>query len=60
MEQGEPLLASLGPETRQSRMEEGSLEEDSSLRDFWKKKERKKEKREAGKEEKKGREPKDT
>jgi hypothetical protein len=36
----------LGPETKQSRIEEGSLEEDSSLRDYWKKKkESKKEKK---------------
>ncbi len=46
LEQGEPLLASLGPETKQFRIEEGSLEKDSSLRDYWKKKkESKKEKK---------------
>ena len=33
-EQGEPLLANLGPETRQSKMEEVSLEEDSPISDF--------------------------
>jgi hypothetical protein len=39
----------LGPETRQSRIEEGSLEEDSSLRGYWKKKkESKKQEREEG------------
>jgi hypothetical protein len=36
----------LGPETKQFRIEEGSLEKDSSLRDYWKKKkESKKEKK---------------
>jgi hypothetical protein len=42
-------------------MEVGSLEEDSSLRDFWKKKKKsKKEKQGRKKRKKKGREPKET
>ncbi len=54
LEQGEPLLASTGPETRQSRMEVDSLEQDKTLRDYWKKKEKKKE--EEGKKERKRKE----
>jgi hypothetical protein len=49
LEQGEPLLASTGPETRQSRMEVNSLEQDDSLRDYWKKKEKKKKEKEGKK-----------
>jgi hypothetical protein len=45
LEQGEPLLASTGPETRQTTMEVDSLEQDNSLRDYWKKKGKKKERK---------------